>query len=422
MSKKLPKTVKINYCSITDLLELKGIGRQSAESIIKYRLKHGHFITMEDLGRVPGLKPSTAANILDKIDWSFNGHSIPPPKIIKSDARQLTGIPSNSVDIIITSPPYWKKRDYKHAKQIGQEETPAQYINTLTKTIDSWISLLRPHASVFINIGDTYRNGELVGIPDLLSVELRKHNWLIVNKIIWAKSNGVPERLPYRLANRHEVILQLTRNRNFYSDVNALAQFLKQSSNPGDVWSLPHNRNTSKHLAPFPEQLVKRIIEFSCPEHICSQCGAPYLRHWRSSSQLDINRPQARRAMELFREAGLTEAHLKAIRAVGISDAGKGKRVQTGSDGNAKRTQTLAKEAKKILGGYFREFTFAPKKRTDWIVCNCHAPSLPGTVLDPYLGSGTTVRVANQMGRIAIGSDLIIKKTSSPKLKHGKEK
>ena len=414
MHKESPEIVKLNYCSVADLLQLKGIGHQRAERIVQYRVKHGPFVTLEDLERVPGLTPSIIESITDKLDWSFNGHFIPLPKIIKADARHLTGIPSNSVDLIITSPPYWKKRDYKRTHQIGQEETPGKYIDVLVDTIDSWTHLLRAHASVFINIGDTYRNGELVGIPELLSIALREHKWLIVNKIIWAKSNGVPEPLPYRLAGRHEVVLQLVRNREYFSDVNSLAQYLNQSSNPGDLWNLAHNRNTSNHLAPFPEELVKRIIQFACPEHICSKCGRPFLRNWRPTSQLDPTRPQARRAMELFQQAGLTDAHLKAIRAVGISDAGKGKRVQTGTEGNAKRTRKLAKEAKKILGGYFREFTFAAKKRADWIACPCHAPTLPGTVLDPYMGSGTSVRVAYQLGRLAIGSDLIARKIVLP--------
>lgn len=365
------------------------------------------FFTIEELQEVSGITPRIVEGIIDQLDWSFNGHYVDPPRVLKADARRLVSIQSKSVDLIVTSSPYWQKRDYKHRQQIGQEATPEEYIDTLVCTINSWIPLLRPHASVFINIGDTYRDGALVGIPDLLGVALRKHKWLVVNKIVWAKSNGVPEPLLYRLANRHEAIFQVVRNRDYFSDVNSLAQHLNQSSNPGDVWQIPHARNTSDHLAPFPEELVKRIIEFACPEHVCSKCGRPYVRNLYPSPVLDSSRPQARRAMELFEQARLTTAHLKAIRAVGISDAGKGQKIQTGANGNAKQTQKLAKEAKDALGGYFREFTFAPKLRADWIICSCRASTLPGTVLDPYMGSGTTVRIAYQLGRTAIGADLV---------------
>jgi competence ComEA-like helix-hairpin-helix protein len=407
MNKEALNSIRLNYCSSKDLIQLKGIGRKRAENIIQYRRKHGPFLTIEDLEHVPGLTPRVVETIIDQLDWSFNGHYVDPPKVLKADARHLHSISPGSVDLIVTSPPYWQKRDYQHPQQIGQEETPEEYIDVLVATIDSWIPLLRSHASVFINIGDTYRDGELVGIPDLLSITLRKHEWLIVNKIIWAKSNGVPEPLPYRLASRHEVIFQIVRNRNYFSDVNSLAQYLNQSSNPGDVWRIPQARNTSNHLAPFPEELVRRIIEFACPEHVCSECGKPYMRNLHPTTDLDRTRPQARRAMELFEQAGLTNAHLEAIRAVGISDAGKGQRIQTGTDGNAERTQELAQEAKEVLGGYFREFTFAPKRRADWTICPCRAPTLPGTVLDPCMGSGTSVRVAYQLGRNAIGADLV---------------
>lgn len=399
--------VKINYCSQTDLLQIGGIGPTRAAQIIEYRQKYGPFLTVEDLERVPSLTSRVVEQVINHIDWSFNGHFPAPPKILECDARHLQGIAPQSTDVVITSPPYWRKRDYNHPLQLGQEETVDGYIGALVETISSWIPFLRPHATVFINIGDTYQNHALVGIPERLTVSLQQQNWLIVNKIVWAKNNGMPEPLPYRLAGRHETVLQIARTRSYFSDVEALAQHLGQSANPGDVWQIQHSRNTSPHLAPFPEELVKRIVAFACPEHVCDTCGTPFRRNLEPTAELDATRPQARRALELFQDAGLTEEHLRAIRAVGISDAGKARQVQTGTNGNAKQTRELAAEAKQVLGGYFREFTFAKKKQFGWSVCSCRTSTSPGTVLDPFMGSGTTLKVAYQLGRAVIGADLV---------------
>ena len=174
----------------------------------------------------------------------------------------------------------------------------------------------------------------------------------------------------------------------------------------GDVWELPQERSQSGHLAPFPPSLVRRAVLLACPERVCTTCGRPFVRRVAPSSELDTARVQARRAMERFKEAGLTDAHLAAIRAVGISDAGMGKRLQTGSGKNGEGVRALAAEAKEALGGYFREFTFAPKVHVGWDVCACNAETRPGHVLDPFSGSNTTLRVASALGFDATGLDL----------------
>jgi len=129
----------------------------------------------------------------------------------------------------------------------------------------------------------------------------------------------------------------------------------------------------------------------------------------KPGKELDPSRQQARRAMEIYEESDvLTEEHLDAIRAVGISDAGKGKELQNGAGENSDRVERLAREAKDELGGYFREFTFAPKTHSGWETCECESTAVAGTVLDPFMGSGTTLDVAEEVGRNAIGVDLII--------------
>lgn len=329
----------------------------------------------------------------------------------QGDARRIAdveGIETNSIDLVVTSPPYWQRRDYGHADQLGQEPTPEAYAEALVDALDGWKGALRPHGSVFLNIGDTYRDGFLVGVPALMQTMARRRGWETANHAVWAKDYGMPEPHPGRLARRHETILQLVRSKDYYFDLHALKDHLGQSSNPGNVWHLHHARNKNGHTAPFPPDLARYAILLGCPTHVCQQCGIPYIRRLaRSATNLNESRPQARRALEIYRDSDLTEEHLAAIRAVGISDAGKGKRLQNGSGQNAEEVRRLAQEAKEVLGGYFREFTFAAKEHDGWAPgCTCDAPAEPGTVLDPFMGSGTTLRAARTLRRNGIGIDL----------------
>ena len=109
--------------------------------------------------------------------------------------------------------------------------------------------------------------------------------------------------------------------------------------------------------------------------------------------------------MELAREHGLTAEHIRAIQAFGVSDVGKATKFQTGSGRSAQRVTELAMEAKRALGGYFREFTFARKATIGWSDCG-HDSYRRGVVLDPFVGTGTTLRAARDAGLDGIGIDL----------------
>lgn len=102
----------------------------------------------------------------------------------------------------------------------------------------------------------------------------------------------------------------------------------------------------------------------------------------------------------------MTEEHIRAIQAYGISDAGKAREIQDGTGQNAEEVNKLAEEAKEVLGGYFREFTFPKKETAGWTECDCDADYQPGVVLDPFMGPGTVLQVAARMGFFPIGIDL----------------
>lgn len=325
-------------------------------------------------------------------------------KVITGDARGIK-LPGESVDLVVTSPPYWKKRDYGVGNQIGQESTPQGYVDSIMACLSEWGRLLRPTGSVFLNVGDTFHKRSLVGIPGRLEAAAFDDGWIIRNRIVWAKAGGMPEAVKNRLVSRHEYVIHLVRQDDYYYDLLGYASLVGNGTNPGDVWQFKLERNMGEHLAPFPKEIAKRAILLACPETVCTECGEPRRPIVERTTELNMDRVQARRAVELAEAAGLTEAHIRAIQATGVSDAGKALRTQTGTGRNSAEVQVLAAEAKDALGGYFREFTFAKRQVVDWTTCG-HAHHDPGVVLDPFMGTGTTLDVAEAMHRSAIGVDL----------------
>lgn len=321
------------------------------------------------------------------------------------DARK-TGLPDNSVDLIVTSPPYWNKRDYGHSDQIGLEPTPDAYVTSIMECLAEWRRVLRPHGSVFLNVGDTYFNKSLLGIPGQIEWQAAKGDWLIRNRIIWAKESGMPDPAKNRLANRHEYVIHLTEKPDYYYDLVGYSEAFGNGANPGDVWTINPERNMGQHLAPFPRELVRRAITLAAPPQICSTCWVPRRRVVERTAELDPTRPQARRAMEIAKAKGLTPDHIRAIQAFGVSDVGKATKFQNGTGRNSAAVQRLAAEAKQALGGYFREFTFANKRTVGWTDCG-HGTAARGVVLDPFAGTGTTLKTAIDEGRDGVGVDLV---------------
>ena len=75
---------------------------------------------------------------------------------------------------MVTSPPYWRKRDYGIEGQIGQEKTPEAYVEQVMAAVEEWRRVLRPSGSIFLNIGDTYWRKSLAGIPSLIEAEAHR--------------------------------------------------------------------------------------------------------------------------------------------------------------------------------------------------------------------------------------------------------
>ena len=123
------------------------------------------------------------------------GTWLPLGEIVVGDATQELGrLPARSIDQIVTSPPYFRLRNYGHDGQFGLEEHVEQWIDALLPVIDQAVRILTPTGTLWLNLGDTYathprqgadRKSLLLG-PERLALNLTARGWILRNKIVWA--------------------------------------------------------------------------------------------------------------------------------------------------------------------------------------------------------------------------------------------
>lgn len=157
--------------------------------------------------------------------------------IIGDVINALKLLPDGCVDCVVTSPPYWKQRDYGVEMQIGQEEKVEDYIRKLVDVFEEVKRVLKPTGTFFLNIGYKYLNKELILVPELLAIELQKSGWSLLNKIIWAKPNAMPTSIKTRFGNVYEPIFLFVKRESkyaYYIDIDSLREPF-QTSKSNDI-------------------------------------------------------------------------------------------------------------------------------------------------------------------------------------------
>jgi DNA modification methylase len=149
-------------------------------------------------------------------------------KLIIGDIREVYKLlEDNSIDCVVTSPPYWQQRDYGIDGQIGQENTPEQYAFEISNVFKLLWDKLKKTATIFLNIGYKYHSEEFLLIPEMVAFEMRKLGYVLKNKIIWYKPNAMPTPARNRLNNTYEVVLLFVKNIGrevYYFNLEALAE------------------------------------------------------------------------------------------------------------------------------------------------------------------------------------------------------
>lgn len=207
--------------------------------------------------------------------------------IIESDAiLALQKLPSDSVQCIVTSPPYWGLRDYGIDGQIGLEQQLQQYINKLVAVFSEAKRVLKKDGILWLNIGDGYTSGnrgyrapdkknparamsvrpntpdglkskDLLGIPWRLAFALQADGWYLRSDIIWNKPNAMPESVKDRPTRSHEYIFMLTKSEKYYYDN---ASIKENGRNKRTVWNVNTMPFAEAHFATFPTALIDPCI------------------------------------------------------------------------------------------------------------------------------------------------------------------
>ncbi len=150
----------------------------------------------------------------------------------------LPTLPAQSVHCVVTSPPYWRLRDYGHADQIGQERTPHKYVEKMVAVFREVRRVLRDDGTVWLNLGDTYGSKkQLVGTPWRVAFALQDDGWYLRQDIIWHKPNPMPESVTDRCTKAHEYVFLLTKQPRYYYDAEAVKEENSPTSKMGGVYA-----------------------------------------------------------------------------------------------------------------------------------------------------------------------------------------
>lgn len=301
----------------------------------------------------------------------------------QGDCRlMLKHLPEQSVNCCVTSPPYWGLRDYGHDDQIGQEASPQEFIETMVNLFREVRRVLKDDGTLWLNLGDTYngymanqrgtgletkrqqsrkyiepgaglrtrevKNKELCGIPWRVALALQSDGWFLRQDIIWHKPNPMPESVTDRCTKSHEYIFLLTKSDRYFFNGEAIKEDAVCGANGSEF----HTGKTGEH-----------------------QLGR--------SQKVRPSKPKGS-------FSGKTEA---------MADTGQNAFRAVVEKRNKRSVWSIP--VKPYKGAHFA--TYPQELIVPCILAGCPEG---GTVLDPFIGSGTTAAVARRSGCKFVGFEL----------------
>ena len=227
-------------------------------------------------------KTSTKSNSENTSTWRF----------YQKSSNDMSELNDGEVQTIFTSPPYWNKRKYSEEEGLGNEKTSEEFVINLSEHLRDCKRVLNDRGSFFLNLGDTFYNGNLQNVPHRVILKLQEQGWILRNTIIWSKTNPKPSSSKSNLTPSYEFIFHLTKSMeyDYYPTLTKLSDKTRPSlpprhrsvngeysnsispylpnikgKNMGDYWNEDIVRTSvanqkldieGEHPAPFPEEII----------------------------------------------------------------------------------------------------------------------------------------------------------------------
>ena len=302
-------------------------------------------------------------------------------KVICGDCLDIMArMPADSVDLVVTSPPYYRQRRYDGGG-IGNESHVDDYINSVSSAFYECVRVTKPRGSIVFNMGDKYEYGSLLLVPYRFAMHvIEMYGVRLVNNITWIKSNPTPRQYKRRLVSSTEPFFHFTKSSKYYYD--------------SDSFCIEPSKTASSPTAALGKKYVKLIRESS------------------------LTQTQKRNAMDGLK-AVVGDVHAGRIagfrmKILGIhslpfgGNAG-GRLTQLNKNGFTiirMKGDTLKKDAItcSVDGTKWNDHPATYPLRLITAIVGLLSPK-GSVVLDPFCGSGTTCVAAARLGRRYIGID-----------------
>ena len=329
-------------------------------------------------------------------------------QIITGDVRDmLPTIPAKSVQCVVTSPPYYGLRNYGVDGQIGLESTLTAYIETMVDVFRLVRETLADNGVLWLNIGDSYATDtkgsggqtvkqitnagafyesrkfnhglkpkDLMMVPARLALALQADGWWLRSDVIWQKPNPMPESVTDRPTSAHEHIFLLTKSARYYYNADAIREPLAASSVSRLAQDVESQIGSDRaNGGAKTNGTMKAVVRTDKQSELGKQTYTGFNERYRAKMGARVNPDR--------NDDGRSNVggHLIGHRA------------------NARNVWTIATVG--FPGAHFA--TFPPEIPRRCILAGSREGD---TILDPFAGAGTTLLVADRLGRNAIGIEL----------------